>query len=75
MIAVRLWDIKPDEALEIVRELRAKGYKQTIDFDFAHFQGKISMEGQERRYTNFMFYNEKLATWFCLRYNQYIIKG
>jgi len=69
MIAVRLWDIKPDEALEIVRELRAKGYKQTIDFDFAHFQGKISMEGQERRYTNFMFYNEKLATWFCLRYN------
>ena len=69
MIAVRLWDIKPDEALEIVRELRAKGYKQTIDFDFAHFQGKISMEGQERRYTNFMFYNEKLASWFCLRYN------
>jgi hypothetical protein len=68
MIAIRLFDIKPDEALEIVRELRSKGYKQAVDFDFAHFQGKISLEGQERRYTNFMFYNEKLATYFALRY-------
>lgn len=69
MIVVRLWDLKPDEALEIVRELKSKGYKQTTDFDFAHFQGKISMNGEERRYTNFMFYNEKLATYFALRYS------
>jgi len=68
MIAVRLWDLKANDALEIVRELRSKGYKQTIDFDFAHFQGKISIEGQTRHYTNFMFYNEKLATYFALRY-------
>ncbi len=68
MIVVRLWDIKPDEALEIVRQLRSQGYKQVVDFDFAHFQGKISMDGAERRYTNFMFYNEKLATYFALRY-------
>lgn len=68
MIAIRLFDLKPDEALEIVRELRAKGYKQAIDFDFAHFQAKISIDGEERRYTNFMFYNEKLATYFVLRY-------
>jgi hypothetical protein len=68
MIAIRLWEIKPDEALEIVRQLRDMGWKQTIDFDFAHFQGKISIEGEERRYTNFMFYNEKLATYFALRY-------
>lgn len=68
MIAIRLFDIKPDEALEIVRQLRAQGYKQAIDFDFAHFQAKISQDGVERRYTNFIFYNEKLATYFALRY-------
>lgn len=68
MIAIRLFDIKPDEALEIVKQLRAQGYKQAIDFDFAHFMAKISLDGVERRYTNFIFYNEKLATYFALRY-------
>lgn len=68
MIAVRLMDIKPNEVLEIVNQLRQQGYRQAIDFDFAHFQGKLSLEGQTRSYTNFMFYNEKLATYFALRY-------
>ena len=68
MIAIRVFDIQPAEVLEIVHQLRQQGYKQAIDFDFAHFQGKISMEGQTRSYTNFIFYNEKLATYFALRY-------
>jgi len=68
MIALRVFDIKPNEVLEIVHQVKQQGYKQGIDFDFAHFQAKISIDGVERRYTNFMFYNEKLATYFALRY-------
>ena len=68
MIAVRLLDLDPNEALEISKELRLQGYNVGVDFDFANFVNRISVEGRERRYTNFIFYNEKLATWFALRY-------
>jgi hypothetical protein len=60
------------QAIEVVHQLKVDGFRQGIDFDFAFepekygadiFEGKI----QDKR-TIFTFYDDKLATWFELRY-------
>jgi hypothetical protein len=70
-IEVKLIDVTPIEAMDIVRELRKNGYAQGIDFDFAYHKPKyddFSYEPVYNRYTEFTFYKEELATWFALRY-------
>lgn len=71
MIEVVLNDVMPNDTIEIVRELREKGYVQGVDFDFEYRPPKytdLSYDPEYNRKTLFMFYKEELATWFMLRY-------
>lgn len=70
MTKVKMNGMSAGKAMEIVCELRDKGYVQGIDFDFAYnpivndrFTGPT-----KSCYTVFTFYKESLATWFTLRY-------
>jgi hypothetical protein len=69
MIQIKLSTMKPDAMLDVVQELRAKGYVQGVDFDFAYHQSKWDdMIGEIPRETIFTFYEDELATWFELLY-------
>jgi len=71
MITVTLIDKQPNEIMEIVRELRSKGYLQGIEFDFEYHKPVFndwSGDNVYNRYTVFKFYKESLATWFTLKY-------
>lgn len=55
--------------LDIVKELRDKGYVQGSDFDFAFIPVEIDNSNYQiikEKHTVFMFYKEELATWFTL---------
>ncbi len=53
--------------LDLVQQLRDKGYVQGVDFDFAFHQSKWDeMIGEIPKHTEFIFYKEELATWFSL---------
>ncbi len=57
------------DALDLVYKLKAKGYVQGVDFDFAFYQSKWDdMLGEIPKQTQFTFYKEELATWFSLLY-------
>ena len=61
-----------DKTLEIVRALRADGYAQGTDFDFAHQIPRwdyFSHEKPEEPYTLFTFYNKHVAFIFQLKYS------
>lgn len=71
MIEVVLPDKEPNDVLDIVKELRNKGYVQGVDFDFQYKPPKYNdwaMDPEYNRMTIFMFYTEELATYFSLRY-------
>lgn len=71
MKEVRIIDILPFRAMEIVCELRQMGYVQGIDFDFEYHKPEIIVddyEGVYNRFTMFRFYKDEIATWFSLRY-------
>ena len=72
MIEVRINGMLPGLTMEVVRELRSKGYKQGTDFDFEYHKPKNNdwMAGEEynERYTIFTFYKDSIATWFTLKY-------
>ena len=58
-------------ALEVVDELKQKGYRMGVDFDWEYHKPKhddITYELLYNRHTVFKFYKEELATWFSLRY-------
>jgi hypothetical protein len=57
------------DALDLVYKLKAKGYVQGVDFDFAFYQSKWDdMLGEIPKQTQCTFYKEELATWFSLLY-------
>lgn len=69
LIEVKLLDKLPNEFLDIVRELKEKGYIQGIDFDFAYHPPKFDNFSGDPVYNRcviFKFYKEELATWFRL---------
>lgn len=69
MIEVKFIGALPGQTMEIVSELRSKGYVQGKDFDFAYHQSKWDdMIGEIPRETIFTFYKDELATWFELTY-------
>jgi hypothetical protein len=71
MIQVTANDWKSGEVLDVVKELRNRGYVQGTDFDFEYFKPKhdyISGHLEYNRHTVFSFYTESLATWFSLTY-------
>ena len=64
--------IKPEKAMEIVRELRAAGLTQGKDFDFSYrpsgyINGDYS-QGVEPGGAEFYFYKGKWRTYFALKY-------
>jgi hypothetical protein len=71
MIEVRIIDIMPNEMIDIVNELKQKGYQLGIDFDWEYHKPKFndfSGDAVYNRYTVFKFYKDELATWFELVY-------
>ena len=69
MTVIKLLDKDPGSIIDIVKELRASGLVQGKDFDFAFHRTRWDpMIGDVKGFTNFIFYEEKLATLFALRY-------
>lgn len=67
---VRIKNKNATEAMDVVRELREKGYMQKVDFDFEYHHQELDdpQDITEQRHTLFTFYKEELATWFSLKY-------
>ena len=67
---VRIKNKNAIEAMDLVKELREKGYAQGVDFDFEyhHHESDDPQDITEQRHTLFTFYKEELATWFSLKW-------
>lgn len=58
-----------NEVMDIVREMRAQGMVQGIDFDFRYCPARWDeMIGDVPAETVFTFYKEKWTTWFTLKW-------
>lgn len=72
MIEVKILDISVSEILDIVKDVRLKGYVQGVDFDFEYHPPKFDNFSGDAVYNKcvvFKFYKEELATWFSLMYH------
>jgi len=59
------------KVIEIVGDLKQKGYALGTDFDYVYNKPKhddTTYQLVYNRHTVFTFYNESLATWFSLTY-------
>lgn len=71
MIEVVLQDRIPSDFIEIVREMKSKGYLLGVHFDFTYHPpvfDNYSGDAVYNRNVVFTFYKDELATWFSLRY-------
>jgi hypothetical protein len=71
MKEIKADDWMPWQAMEVVTELRQKGYVMGIDFDWEYHKPEYDVGNYGmlyNRYTLFIFYKEELATWFSLTY-------
>lgn len=73
MIQLRCSGWGPEKAIQIVRELRERGYEHGKHFDFFYQPPIIDSyaydeEANQDRYVDFRFYEESLASWFELKY-------
>jgi hypothetical protein len=71
MIEIVLHKRTPNEIFEIVKSMRDNSMIQGRDFDFRYNQAKwdpYDYEAISPEHTVFMFYEEKYATWFQLRW-------
>ena len=72
MIEISLHKRSPIEIIDIVRSMRDNGMVQGKDFDFRYNQTKwdaYDFEAVSAEHTVFVFYEEKYATWFQLRWS------
>ena len=72
LIEVKILDISVSEIVDIVKDVRLKGYVQGVDFDFEYHPPKFdnfSGDAVYNRCVVFTFYKEELATWFSLIYH------
>ena len=63
------WDVSA--VLDVVHAMRAQGYAQGEDFDFAYKPAQyepINGHFIYDKHVIFTLYSESLATWFSLRY-------
>ena len=78
MINIELTGTKIDTILGIVRELRQAELVQGRDFDFAYTPERLDYnlatigEVLAKRQTVFSFYDESLASWFGIKYADYV---
>jgi hypothetical protein len=71
MIEIKALDWMPWQAMEVVQELRSKGYVMGTDFEWEYHKPEFddfTYEAVYNRYTLFRFYKEELASWFSLKY-------
>ena len=71
MIEIKILDKMPNEIMEIVRDIRSKGYMQGVDFDFSYYPPRpadLTPDPEYNRCTTFSFYKEEMASWFTLKY-------
>lgn len=71
MKTVRLIDFTVTRVLEIVHEMKSRGYVMGVDFDFKYNPPKFdnfSGDAVYNRSVEFIFYKDELATWFNLVY-------
>ena len=71
MVVLTVYKETANEVMDLVRELRNTGWVQGKDFDFKYVPSKYINDGFTEivpKHTEFTFYNEKLATWFALRW-------
>jgi hypothetical protein len=71
LVEVKLIDKLPSEFLQIVDELKQKGYIKGVDFDFAYHPPRFDNFSNEAVYNRcvvFTFYKEEIATWFTILY-------
>ena len=71
MKEIKLLHKTPNDILDIVREMRKTGLVQGKDFDFSYAPASYNNDGWEAvepRKTVFVFYTEKWATWFVLKW-------
>ena len=70
-LSVRIERESPNEIIDIVKELRIRGYTQGTDFDFKFVPIEIDPKNYQvvnNKHTMFIFYREEIATWFTLLY-------
>lgn len=69
-ISITLYDKNAWEIMDIVHQLRSSGLVQGQDFDFLYTPGSWSLEdGTITKSATFVFYAEKHATLFSLKYS------
>jgi hypothetical protein len=62
--------IDASRTIEIVRELRQQGMVQGQDFDFEYNREDYDQDNiSVKPHVNFIFYKEKYATFFALKYS------
>jgi hypothetical protein len=68
--AVRL-SFGVNRILEIVGDMKDQGYRLGVDFDFSYHPYQFDQfSGDETlAYTEFLFYNNSLASWFVIKYS------
>ena len=74
MISVSIENLTVHETMEIVYDLRNQGYVQSVDFDFAYYPEVIDNfcgEPLRTKHAVFVFYVEKYATLFALKYSKH----
>jgi hypothetical protein len=57
--------------LDIVGDMKHQGYRLGVDFDFSYHPYQFDQfSGDETlAYTEFLFYNNSLASWFVIKYS------
>jgi hypothetical protein len=69
-VTVTIRDRDANEIMDIVKKLRADGLVQGQDFDFSfHRKHWDPMTGDMAGTTRFIFYTEKYASMFALKYS------
>jgi len=70
-VEIILYNLDSNAISAIVGDLKDKGYKTGIDFDFAYSTGRYDYNTHENipRQTVFKLYNEKLATWLAIKWS------
>ena len=68
--AVRLAH-KVSRIFDIVDDMKKQGYRLGIDFDFSYHPYRFDeFSGEESlAFTEFLFYNNSLASWFVIKYS------
>lgn len=72
MIKIKIMDKDPSAIMGIVQELREQGLVQGTDFDFSYCPPRYNNDGWAPvtpKHTIFVFYEDKYATLFSLRYS------